>query len=123
MSTRGSDELEGSLLDCDGHLYLEPDRMAEIVGAAGAGWMVDHLRAYVGTEADRAARERARAETWSVKGISALGACDAGDRVAALDKMGVHRQLLFPNTVLRELRTGGPAAREACRRYNDYVID
>ena len=123
MSTSGTDPFEGSLLDCDGHLYLEPDLMAEIVGAAGGSWMIDHLRSYVGTEADRSARDRARDEIWSVKGISALGASDARDRVNALDKMGVHRQLLFPNTVLRELRTSGQAALDACRRYNDYVID
>src|SRR5206468_1548121 len=66
---------------------------------------------------------QARTDTWSVKGISALGSCDAGDRVAALDTMGIRRQLLFPNTVLRELRVPTSAALEACRRYNDYVID
>ena len=114
---------EGSLLDCDGHLYMEPDVMAELVGAAGSSWIIDSLREYVGTDADLAAREQARTDTWSVKGISALGSCDPVDRVDALDKMGIHRQLLFPNTVLRELRVHTPAALEACRRYNDYVID
>jgi predicted TIM-barrel fold metal-dependent hydrolase len=115
--------LAGELLDCDGHLYMEPDVMAEIVGDAGASWIIDSLREYVGTDDDREARERAHTETWSVKGISALGACDARDRVTALDKMGIRRQLLFPNTVLRELRTHTPAALDACRRYNDYVVD
>ena len=114
---------EGSLLDCDGHLYMEPDVMAELVGAAGSSWIIDSLREYVGTDADLAAREQARTDTWSVKGISALGSCDPVDRVDALDMMGIHRQLLFPNTVLRELRVHTPAALEACRRYNDYVID
>jgi predicted TIM-barrel fold metal-dependent hydrolase len=113
----------GELLDCDGHLYMEPDVMSEIVGEAGASWIIDYLRTYVGTDADREARDRARKETWTIKGFSALGAFDATDRVEALDKMGVHRQLLFPNTVLRELRLGTPAARDACRRYNDYVLD
>ncbi len=113
----------GEMLDCDGHLYMEPDVMAGIVGDAGASWVIEHLRGYVGTEADRAERVRARTETWSVKGVSALGSCDAGDRVTALDNMGIQRQLLFPNTVLRELRLGTPAALEACRRYNDYAID
>ena len=113
----------GELLDCDGHLYMEPDVMSEIVGDAGASWIIDYLRTYVGTDADREARDRAREETWTIKGFSALGAFDATDRVEALDKMGVHRQLLFPNTVLRELRLGTPAARDVCRRYNDYVLD
>ena len=112
-----------ALLDCDGHLYMEPDVMAEIVGDAGGGWIVDYLRTYVGTEQDLAARARAQADVWSIKGFSALGSSDACDRVAALDRMGVHRQLLFPNTTLRELRLDSDAARAACRRYNDYVID
>ena len=34
-----------------------------------------------------------------------------------------HRQLLFPNTTLRELRMPTPEAQRACRRYNDYVIE
>ena len=123
---RSDDEtfsLAGSLLDCDGHLYMEPDVMAEIVGGAGSNWIIDSLRAYVGSDADLAARAQARTDTWSVKGISALGACDPARRVEALDSMGIHRQLLFPNTVLRELRMPTPGAFEACRRYNDYVID
>ena len=111
------------ILDCDAHLYMEPDLMAEIVGDAGGNWIIDYLRTFVGTEADLLAREQARADTWSVKGISALGSCDARDRVVALDVMGIGRQLLFPNTVLRELRMPTEAALDACRRYNDYVID
>src|SRR5207253_6691660 len=90
----------GQLLDCDGHLYMEPDVMAEIVGGAGSSWIVDYLRQYVGTDADREARRRAESEVWAVKGISALGAYDARERIVALDKMGIHRQLLFPNTTL-----------------------
>ena len=113
----------GQMLDCDGHLYMEPDVMAEILGDAGGGWIIDYLRDYVGTDADLAAREQARTDTWTVKGISALGSFEARDRVAALDAMEIHRQLLFPNTALRELRTHTPAAHEACKRYNDYVID
>ena len=97
--------------------------MAEIVGDAGGSWIIDFLRTYVGTDADRAARVDARTDTWSVKGISALGASDARDRVAALDRMGIRNQLLFPNTTLRELRMATPAALAACRRYNDYVVD
>jgi predicted TIM-barrel fold metal-dependent hydrolase len=111
------------MLDCDGHLYMEPDVMAEIVGEAGSSWIIDYLRDYVGSEADLDARKRARTETWSVKGFSALGSYEAADRVRALDAMGIYRHLLFPNTVLRELRTHTAEALDACRRYNDYVID
>ena len=113
----------GERLDCDGHLYMEPDVMAEIVGDTGSNWILEYLRGYVGSDDDLAARERARTETWAVKGFSALGSHDPDDRVHALDEMGIHRQLLFPNTTLRELRTRSPAALDACRRYNDYVVD
>ena len=128
-TTRGMSDVEtdaaafaGEMLDCDSHLYMEPDVMADIVGGAGGSWIIEYLRSYVGTDEDRAARDRAHTDTWSVKGISALGSCDAVGRLAALDKMGIARQLLFPNTVLRELRTPTSAALDACRRYNDYVL-
>ncbi len=123
MTATGPAAAPSGLLDCDGHLYMEPDVMAEVVGDSGGGWIIDFLRGYVGTPEDTAARERARADVWSVKGVSALGASDARDRVAAMDCMGIERQLLFPNTTLRELRLDTPAARTACQRYNDYVID
>jgi predicted TIM-barrel fold metal-dependent hydrolase len=111
------------MLDCDGHLYMEPDVMAEIVGAAGASWIIDYLRRFVGSEQDQELRARARDDVWGVKGISAHGSSDVEGRVDALDAMGVRRQLVFPNTVLRELRTHTPEALESCRRYNDFVLD
>jgi uncharacterized protein len=111
------------MLDCDGHLYMEPDVMADIVGPAGSSWIIDYLRRFVGSEQDRALRARARDDVWSVKGISAMGSSDVAGRLAALDAMGVQRQLIFPNTVLRELRTPSVEALESCRRYNDFVLD
>jgi predicted TIM-barrel fold metal-dependent hydrolase len=118
----GGAAVAGRMLDCDGHLYLEPEVMADIVGAAGANWIVDHLRRFVGSEQDRDLRARAREDVWGVKGISAWGSTDVEARLAAMDAMGLARQLIFPNTVLRELRIDTPAARAACRRYNDHVL-
>jgi len=115
--------LEGRMLDCDGHLYMEPDVMADIVGAAGSSWIFDHLRRFVGSDLDRELRARAQNEVWAVKGISAWGSSDVVGRLAAMDVMGVHRQLIFPNTVLRELRLPTAEALESCRRYNDYVLE
>ena len=114
--------LTGQLLDCDSHLYQDPDVMAEIVGDVGAGFVIELLRGWVGTPADLAARARSAQEIWQVKGISALGSTDAADRLTALDLLGIRAQLLFPNTALRELRVPGPRAQEACRRYNDYAL-
>ena len=116
-------DLDGRMLDCDGHLYMEPEVMADIVGAAGSNWIVEHLRAFVGSEQDLEMRARSHDDVWSVKGISAWGSTDVEARLSAMDAMGVARQLVFPNTVLRELRSESPAALDACRRYNDYVLD
>ncbi len=116
-------DLQGRMLDCDGHLYMDPELMAEIVGPAGSSWIIDHLRAFVGSGQDRELRARAHDDVWSVKGISALGSSDVDGRLAALDAMGVHRQLVFPNTVLRELRTPSDEALASCRRYNDHALD
>ena len=115
--------LEGRLLDCDAHLYMEPDAMAEIVGECGGGFVLDFLRGYYGSDKDIAARAQNRDDVWGVKGISALGALDPEGRLAAMDATGIRAQLLFPNTALCELRGDSAAAREACRRYNDYAID
>jgi hypothetical protein len=113
--------IEGRMLDCDGHLYMEPEVMTDIVGDAGASWIIDHLRRFVGSDLDQELRSRARDEVWAVKGISAWGSTDIAGRLGAMDVMGVHRQLIFPNTVLRELRLPTPEALASCRRYNDYV--
>jgi len=84
-------EFSGQILDCDGHLYMEPDVMAEIVGEAGGGWIIDYLREYVGSDADLAARDQARVDTWTIKGISALGSFSPRDRVDVFYTMGNHR--------------------------------
>src|SRR5437016_3068101 len=102
MPAAAIDDLRGRALDCDSHLYMEPDVMAAVVGEAGGGWIVDHLRRYVGSTEDEDARRRARTAPSTVKGISALGACAPDDRVAALDSFGIRSQLVFPNTTLRE---------------------
>jgi len=113
----------GEMLDCDGHLYLEPKLLMELVGKSGGGLILDFLEGFVGSEEDVKNRKRNREEVFSVKGISALGACDPHERVEALDLMGIQAQFLFPNTTEWEVRVDSDEAREACRRYNDYCID
>lgn len=112
----------GEILDCDAHLYMEPDVMAEIVGEVGGGFVLEHVRNQYGTERYHADKEAGKTDVWGIKGLGALGAYDARDRVAAMDAMGVRAQLVFPNTALRELRINSDAARAAIVRYNDYVI-
>ena len=91
--------IEGRMLDCDGHLYMEPDVMAEIVGDAGGE--LDHRLPAASTsasDADHGCAHQARDDTWTIKGISARSARATSSRVDALDTMGIHRQLVFPNT-------------------------
>jgi len=123
QGTQTRSNLAGNLLDCDAHLYMEPDVMAGIVGEVGGGFVIDFLRKFAGSPQDREARARNRADVWGVKGISALGACDAEGRVEAMDSTGIRAQLVFPNTTLRELRIDSGPAREACKRYNDFALD
>jgi predicted TIM-barrel fold metal-dependent hydrolase len=115
--------LEGQILDCDAHLYMEPALMEQIVGDVGGGFVLDFLKEFSGSEQDVEARAKNRDDVWTVKGISALGACGAEERLEAMDATGVKAQILFPNTSLLELRIDSDAARAACRRYNDYAIE
>lgn len=114
--------LYGQLLDCDAHLYQEPDDMERIVGSVGGGYVIDLIRRYAASEQHRVASARAEYDVWGVKGLSALGSTDPQLRLRAMDKMGIRSQLLFPNTSLRELRLPGGDAFAACRRYNDHAL-
>jgi predicted TIM-barrel fold metal-dependent hydrolase len=59
---------------------------------------------------------------WEVKGIAALGAFEAEERLEAMDRMGVSLQLAFPNTLMKESRLDGPGPLAAVRRYNDHAL-
>ncbi len=113
----------GQILDGDGHMYMEPDTLREIAGPLDGGHMVDFLEDYVTGASYTSDLQRKRSEVWNVKGIGALGAVDAFERLEALDSMGMRSQLVFYNTGSGEGRINSPAAREACRRYNDYGLE
>jgi predicted TIM-barrel fold metal-dependent hydrolase len=113
----------GQILDGDGHMYMDVDTLREIAGPLDGGHMVDFIGQYTKGSDFASDRARNRSELWNVKGIGALGAVDAVERVEALDAMGVRAQLAFYNTGSGELRIDSSAAREACRRYNDYGLE
>ena len=113
----------GEILDCDGHMYFEPELFEEIAGEVEGGFVRAFLDKYTNSEEDLKARARNRSDLWAVKGISALGSYDAGERVEALDMMGIKAQLLYPNTMTTEQRINSDAARRVCMKYNDYAID
>jgi predicted TIM-barrel fold metal-dependent hydrolase len=118
-----TDPFFGRRLDADGHVYLEPPHMAQILGDLGRDPILDFLSKFSGSSEDVTNREKNRSELWSVKGISALGAVSAAERVEALDAMGMRCQLVFNNTFGKEMRLNTDAARAAAGRYNDYAID
>ncbi len=115
----------GKILDTDGHMYIEPEPLGELLRGLPdpGGFIMKFLKSYSGSDADREARAHNREKLWDTKGISALGATDAADRVEALKRMGVRSQFIFANSFSAELRMNTPAAFEACRRYNDYAFD
>ena len=55
-----TDEIKGRILDCDAHLYMEPADMADMVGDVGAGFVLEFLNKYAGSDEDKAARARSR---------------------------------------------------------------
>ena len=113
----------GNILDADGHMYMDPPTLREIAGPLDGGHMVDFLEDYTAGAGFQKDRDSNRADLWSVKGMGALGAYDAGERVEALDAMGLRSQLVFYNTGSGEYRIDSLEAREACRRYNNYGLD
>jgi predicted TIM-barrel fold metal-dependent hydrolase len=104
-------------------MYMDADTLRHVAGGLNGGHMVDFIDSYVKSDAFADARKRNRPELWNIKGIGALGAWGAEERVEALDAMGMRAQLVFYNTGSGELRIDSPEARAACRRYNDYSLE
>ena len=123
MSTDVADKFRGDLLDADGHVYMEPDALAEFAREMGGALAQDFYKRQAESEEFAESRAKNREELWSTKGLSALGAYDAIERKEALDMMGVKAQLAFPNTGSAEMRIDSDAARRACRVYNDFALD
>jgi hypothetical protein len=113
----------GETLDSDGHVYIHPDVFREIFPELAFGYNFEFLDGYVKHPEFKERRERNRTELWETKGLGALGAYDADERVEALDRMGIKAQLMFANNTLYDLRATTAGARDACVRYNDYALD
>lgn len=113
----------GRMLDADAHLYLEPEVMADLLAPIGSDWVVDMLRTFRQQESFDHDRSRAPEDVWRVKGLAAFGAYEPEVRVEAMEKMGLARQLAFPNTLCRESRRSDATAWSVVRRYNDYCLE
>lgn len=133
--------LRGRMVDLDSHLMLFPRVAEEILGpgpgggvwqSRRGGWStVDEIRQMIvdegldpsgdGSELS-ARRGEARDDVWAVKLWGAHGAQLAGDRLDALDKMGIGHQLVFAQFMEGPLNAPCPEALAAVSRYNDYVL-
>jgi len=113
----------GRILDCDAHLYLEPEDMAELVGDVGAGFVLEYLRKYVGSDQDRQARAEAKGDLWASR--------ESAPTVRSMPRAVSRRWTAWGcahSFCSRTLHCANcacktAAARAVCRRYNDYVID
>jgi len=115
----------GQILDTDGHMYMEPPVLREMLKGLehGGGFVLDFLERFTGSQEDMKFRARNRDNVLAIKGISALGSYDPAERVEAFDRVGIRSQITFVNTVKLEERQNSDAARVVCRRINDYGLD
>jgi predicted TIM-barrel fold metal-dependent hydrolase len=115
----------GQILDVDGHMYMEPQVLREMLDGLehGGGFVLDFLERFTGSEQDRKFRAKNRDNVLAIKGISALGSYDPIERVEAFDRVGIRAQITFVNTVKLESRQNTDIARTVCRRINDYGLD
>jgi predicted TIM-barrel fold metal-dependent hydrolase len=117
--------LRGRLVDLDSHVMLLPEVTVELLGPELGDPIRRWMDTFVGglSPADlRVLREEAGLDVWGRKNWLALGAADAAERVQALDRMGVDRQLVFPPITWPALHRPGPEGRAALARYNDFIL-
>jgi predicted TIM-barrel fold metal-dependent hydrolase len=113
----------GETLDSDGHVYIRPELVKEILPELAFGYNFEFLAGYMDHPEYKERRAKNREELWETKGIGALGAYDPDERVQALDMMGIKAQLMFANNGDYDLRGTTAVARNASIRYNDYALD
>ena len=124
-------DLHGRIIDLDSHLMVLPDDLVWILGAEIGRPMKEYLEGpgrdtFFGSllpDDLETSRRAAATDVWNVKGFGAHGAQLAGDRIDALDQMGIHQQLVIEMGMLWALHTDDEEAFAAVRRYNDHVLD
>ena len=124
------ENLHGRLLDCDSHLQLAPHQFSDAMG-------VEFAERYRTLEDKRLGMKRIEdavaqgkdveldaASVWRVKGWASPAAFDADKRLAALDLMGIERQVLFPIAYFAAVAVSPlEGASRSAGIYNDYVLD
>jgi predicted TIM-barrel fold metal-dependent hydrolase len=113
--------VHGRINDLDSHLQVPASRWGEVFGAAtarlGEQWIGTPF--FDATDEPEPTTE----SVWRTKGSAAPGACTPEGRLAAMDLMGIERQLIFPQVVLAmPAWSAHPDAHVVLREYNDAVL-
>lgn len=116
------DRLHGRINDLDSHLQIPASRWGQVFGEIGARLGERFTGLPFFDDTDVAPLDRT--SVWTTKGTSAPGAATPAGRLAALEVMGIDRQLVFPQVVMASMAWQHDEDAGAIRRaYNDAVID
>jgi predicted TIM-barrel fold metal-dependent hydrolase len=113
--------VHGRINDLDSHLQVPVSRWGEIFGEATAKMGVQ----FAGHPFFDATGEPEPTpeSVWQTKGSAAPGACTPEGRLAAMDVMGIERQLIFPQVVVAAPAwSSHPKAHAVLQEYNDAVL-
>ncbi|MCU0269386.1 MAG: amidohydrolase [Acidimicrobiales bacterium] len=113
--------VHGRINDLDSHLQVPISRWSEVFGDATArfGEQFAGIALFDATDEPELSVE----SVWTTKGTAAPGASTPEGRLAAMDVMGIDRQLIFPQVVLAmPAWSTHPKAGEVLREYNDAVL-
>lgn len=124
--TISTTDLHGRIVDCDSHLMPTGDMyrtfLVDDFGKTLADWMQGRADA-AAAEVDKILTEPDPDRVWTTKWWHAFGANDPVDRIAALDLMGIDRQVMFPTILVNLYKSKDPAIYDLGRRYCDFVLD
>ncbi|MCC5950961.1 MAG: amidohydrolase family protein [Acidimicrobiia bacterium] len=113
--------VHGRINDLDSHLQVPISRWAEVFGEATSrfGERFAGIPLFDATDEPELDTD----SVWTTKGTAAPGASTPEGRLAAMDVMGIERQLIFPQVVLAmPAWSDHPRAETVLREYNDAVL-
>jgi len=113
--------VHGRILDLDSHLQVPISRWGEVFGDATArfGTRFAGIPLFDATDEP----DLTTNSVWNTKGTAAPGASTPEGRLAAMDVMGIDRQLIFPQVVLAmPAWSDHPNAAALLHEYNDTVL-
>jgi len=113
--------VHGRINDLDSHLQVPISRWAEVFGEATARFGKRFAGIALFDAIDEP--ELTTDSVWTTKGTAAPGASTPEGRLAAMDVMGIDRQLIFPQVVLAQPAwSTHPNAQAVLHEYNDAVL-